>query len=350
MARKTQEDLLNPERIIYRLIKDYSDGRLDKDRVLYRALIEEVDTVGGQLEAQPPNPPGSVRARIYTNGLDATTPSFALNIFHPFLPFNAMPPVSPGEHVYVMFEDPSMRSNGLWTGIIPAYSKQDYGLPEERLSVSPNSSNVFEGTRPPPVLIDSALDYGKKVATNVVQRLGDAIFGNEEDSIFKDKSILIIGDETLSGNVQTEIKANLNSKSAKKIVFKSESKSTIASWSRIIKKVISDSNPDVIFIFLGLNEKEFSEQKIDYFLTQLSGKQFAWIGPVKISTSSNPQLLQKDVFLEYLSDSLNSYIGYSYVETRSICSDYGRSEDGILFSGLGSKTFVDSIILRLEKK
>ena len=93
--RTTPEDLLNPERFFFRMIRDYTRGRLNSQgRVFYRAVVVDVDPQGGQLENNPPNPEGSIRARVYTRGLDATTPRAALGIFHPFWPAHIAPPVA----------------------------------------------------------------------------------------------------------------------------------------------------------------------------------------------------------------------------------------------------------------
>src|SRR3990167_8291512 len=113
-------------------------------KFLYRARVEAVDVVGGMLEQNPPNPPGSLRARIYTSGLDATTPASALTIFHPFHPPGSIPTILPGEHVYVMFEDMNNFSNGFWTQKIPNYSDINYANPDDVSPQQQSSADIFE--------------------------------------------------------------------------------------------------------------------------------------------------------------------------------------------------------------
>ena len=55
----------NPERIIYQMVDDYIKHRLDDNRVLFRASVVEIDTVGGAFESNPQNPKNSIRARNF---------------------------------------------------------------------------------------------------------------------------------------------------------------------------------------------------------------------------------------------------------------------------------------------
>lgn len=336
------------------MLKDYSDGRLGNKPFLHRAVVLDVDTVGGQLESSPPNPQGSIRARIYTNGLDSTTPDFALTIFHPFLPFNMMPPVLKGEHVYVTFEDPDMKSNGMWTGTIPVHHRgQDFSDPDENKTYSQDSSQVFEGSSAnQSVVINKDLEFGGNTQQESRKDTGPIIFNSEENSFFSEKSVLIIGDETISGNIESELKSLLVSKNVKNLVFNSKRGSKIEYWQNQLDVLLENNNPDILLIFSGLNDNEesFSETKVLSVLNKTSSvPSVVWIGPVKLSYSTNIENKEKDQILEEISNRLNSLLSPKYIETRDICPDEGRSEDGRLFSGLSSKSFVETVILRVER-
>lgn len=348
MSRKTQEDLLNPQRLFYRLIKDYTVGKLDKETNYHRAVVVAVDTIGGQLEKDPPNPQGSIRARVYTNGLDATTPSFALNIFHPFLSFNAMPPVAPGEHVLVTYEDPVLKSNGMWIRTIPYTQEQDFGDPNSDMSVEPDSSNTFEGTSPnQSYSVNKDLEFGRSSNSDAIKNVGPLLYS--ESSFFKGKNVFVFGDETCSGNIEQELKTALFAKEVEKIDFYSVKGSTIDYWSKNVGVDLALNKPDVVLIFLGLNDSTVNREKLDNLMKQLSDvKNFFWFGPVKLATTQQPKLKGRDQALESVSQSLEQYLVNYYVETRSLCSEDGRTSDGIFFTGLTVTYFVDSILSKAE--
>lgn len=103
----------------------------------HRATVLAVDHKGGQLQnpeasggmtvrdrdgrtrtfpamTGPANPKGSVKARILTDGLDRLIADEDLRVFWPMLPQDQIGiPVSPGEHVYVVFEGEGLE-HGLW--------------------------------------------------------------------------------------------------------------------------------------------------------------------------------------------------------------------------------------------
>lgn len=112
-------------------------GRDDKDRTYFRAVVVAVDVDGGKLQNPdgdgeltvvprdgtvrkfkasigPANPRGSVKARIITDGFDRLLSDQDLRVFWPMFPQDVSGvPVTPGEHVYVMF-DGIGTSHGLW--------------------------------------------------------------------------------------------------------------------------------------------------------------------------------------------------------------------------------------------
>lgn len=108
MSKKTtisSKDVNNPERIFNNLIKDYTAGRLDNNNFLYRAVVLKIDHKGGELEKEPPNPKGSIRARIISNNMDrAFKNDEDLLVYWPLFPYDLMP-IKEGEHVFIVFED-----------------------------------------------------------------------------------------------------------------------------------------------------------------------------------------------------------------------------------------------------
>src|SRR3990167_500857 len=114
MRRATRSrDLLYPERILSNLIKDYQEGRLDNNRFLYRAVVKQIDMVGGKLEkTSPKNPRNSIKARIITNNYNAFLSDEDLPVFWPLFSHDKTP-VKEGEHVYIIFED-ERKQRGLW--------------------------------------------------------------------------------------------------------------------------------------------------------------------------------------------------------------------------------------------
>jgi len=110
------------------LLNDYIEGRLGGvDRVLYKAAVLEIDHIGGKLagpltnparrSSEPPNPKGSIVARVITDAADTYTDDDNLPVFWPMFPYDLMP-VKESEHVYVIFED-SEQHHGLWLTRIP---------------------------------------------------------------------------------------------------------------------------------------------------------------------------------------------------------------------------------------
>ena len=132
-----------PELILAQILQREVMG-FGEQRTLLRATVLAVDSVGGQLENEsgsgtvdgisssgqptsyqatvgPKNPVGSVKARILTDGLDRVRSDEDVKVFWPLLPQDQLSiPISPGEHVYILFEDRDME-HGLWLGRISGH-------------------------------------------------------------------------------------------------------------------------------------------------------------------------------------------------------------------------------------
>ena len=117
-------DILNPSNILSKMVRDYANGAFDTERVFWRVYVSEIDLVGGQLENDPPNPPGSIKGRIITDAIEGHKKEENFSIFWPMFPFS-LSPIKTGEHCYVVFEDPSTKVRGLWLTRIPERSDLD---------------------------------------------------------------------------------------------------------------------------------------------------------------------------------------------------------------------------------
>ena len=136
MRRPKGDYLRRPEVLLQEILQREARGG-DEKRYLHRAVVLAVDLDGGKLQnpnasgevtlvdrskrsvsykaiTGPENPRGSVKARILTDGFDRMLEDRDARVFWPMLPFDQIGvPVSPGEHVYVMFEGDGTE-HGLW--------------------------------------------------------------------------------------------------------------------------------------------------------------------------------------------------------------------------------------------
>lgn len=124
-----------PEMILAEVIRKEAVGH--KEKHYYRAAVLAIDLDGGKLQnpdgagsvtvtdrngatkhypalTGPSNPRGSVKARIITDGFDRLLDDTQVRVFWPMFPQDmAGTPITPGEHVYVMFEG-NGKSHGIW--------------------------------------------------------------------------------------------------------------------------------------------------------------------------------------------------------------------------------------------
>jgi len=186
----TPRDIVNPSRILSRLIQDYVDGSLDDRTFLYRAQVVAVDYVGAQLESSPaPNPKNSVRARILT--LDRYKDDEDLTIFWPLFPFDLYP-IKPGEHIYVLFED-AEEEHGLWLSRIPEPNNVDnINLTPGVLKYQQDASNnlteiaaqqtVLDLDSPPPAVVTPE-DFVVETVPAYTARTGDRVLQGSNNTV-----------------------------------------------------------------------------------------------------------------------------------------------------------------------
>ena len=177
MARSSYNDSYRrPEVFFAELMQKYVRGELQEKGtappVLLRALVMAVDVVGGKLENTDPgsndkvqhvlpngktitvaaqigprNPPNSIKARVLTDGVNQFYSDKALKVFWPFFPQQDSVPVNPGEHVYVIFEDPGM-THGLWISRVAGHENLNFyaGVDSYRTDADTALASKFDDT------------------------------------------------------------------------------------------------------------------------------------------------------------------------------------------------------------
>lgn len=143
MSRGTLDWYRRPEMILAEMVREAARGPAP-DQTFRRALVLAVDYEGGRLQNEsgtgqvktswpgqgeivlpalvgPRNPRGSIKARILTDGFDRLRSDQECRVFWPmFSVDNGGAPVSPGEHVFVVFEGSGFE-NGLWMVRVPGH-------------------------------------------------------------------------------------------------------------------------------------------------------------------------------------------------------------------------------------
>jgi len=164
-----------PEQILAEVIDKAARG--EKDRSHYRAVVIAVDLDGGKLQNNdgagevivksrdgksrsfqaligPANPRGAVKARILTDGFDALLEDQDLRVFWPMFPQDLTgTPATPGEHVYVMFEDVGM-AHGIWISRVAGHESAN----------SADGTDTYEAPSAPYTAMDSFEENGAEYA------------------------------------------------------------------------------------------------------------------------------------------------------------------------------------------
>jgi len=188
-SRLREEDVLSPDRILSKLINDYVGGRLGAGKFLYRASVVQTDTVGGQLEEVPPNPKGSIRARVITDSRDALLSDEDLGVFYPLFPFDRMP-LKETEHVYVIFEDERKR-HGLWiTRIAEPASVDNPNITPgtKKYEASPDASEianeqVVQDLDFDPGVAEVSSEFTPEVVPTFKHRVGDRVVEGSNNAL-----------------------------------------------------------------------------------------------------------------------------------------------------------------------
>ncbi len=169
------ERFRRPELILGELIRKYARGEVVEQghapKTIHRAVVLAVDEEGGRLSADgpagrvpgvgldgstreyasvlgPSNPRNSVKALVIDEGRDSFGSEEDARVLWPFFPPDQISmPVSPGEHVYVIFEDRNF-SHGLWLFRVPGQDSANFMLGSEFYLAQPGRRDLnasFDG-------------------------------------------------------------------------------------------------------------------------------------------------------------------------------------------------------------
>lgn len=141
-------DLSRPETILAKQLKDYIEHKFSDSNSIYRAIVVEVDSKGGQLEKNPANPANSIKARIITNSIDSYIPEENLTVFWPIFSEHFKLPIKTGEQVFVSFEGEDF-SHGLWLSRAPSIkSKLNFSDAFTQYEIEDSSPAAVFGVSP----------------------------------------------------------------------------------------------------------------------------------------------------------------------------------------------------------
>lgn len=338
---KSREDLLDSKRLMFRLLKDYSEGKLGRQRTFYRARVEAVGTKVGELESVPPSPIGAIKATVYTNALDASFSKDLTNVYMPLIP-GSIPMV--GEHVLVIFEDVERFSSGFWVSKLPLaeYGGLNYANPDQNNTQTrqSDSSDSFEGTSPSqtaPSQETLELRYRGVESNTRLQEQTISNFEGQNSSVFSGKKVVAVGDSQIErSSVNTE---NLNRFLREKGVS-SFSSFGRRSWGTShwrsgtyngggtaqrqgenFADLVRRESPDVLLIFLGGNDAARGSRAADDILwiwekaTQFARK-VHWVGP-PVGFENGIRMGRRDQVSDLISDTIGSP---NFIDSRVVTS------------------------------
>jgi hypothetical protein len=103
------------------VLQNNSRGMDSPERLLYRAVVMDIDTVGGKFTTARNfpsgdflNPKNSILAKVFTRNVDTYEDEESYTLCCPLFPQHLGIPLKIGEHVYVIFEDPISKNFALW--------------------------------------------------------------------------------------------------------------------------------------------------------------------------------------------------------------------------------------------
>ena len=179
-------DLLYPEKNILSALRDLTEGKLGGDTFLRRALVVEIDHVGGKLEEKPTqNPKGSIRARIISEPSPHTFLENAeLPVFWPLFPYDTFP-LKETEHVYVIFETPS---HGIWLSRIPEPFDVDNknitpGIEKYKLNGSSISEQQVQDLSSAAEPLEVSPEFQKESVPKFTARIGDRVLEGSNNTL-----------------------------------------------------------------------------------------------------------------------------------------------------------------------
>ena len=345
--RRNADEALNTERVFFDMIRDYSDGNLGNKSIFLRARVEGVDVNGGTFQTDPPCPPRSIRARVYSSGMDSFIPEEALPIYYPMLPNIS---VQPGEHVLVVFED-EQKTSGFWINKVPAFeTDQNYANPDFRLTTRRDSSYVFE--QDPQVRSTIRADEygGLTTSTQGRQQMIDETEAQERANPWLGERVLIIGDSQVAGAPGAKMAEKIRNEQASFVHREGRVGWGVYSWlnnrlrpgdpaSASLRELIATHSPTIVIISLGGNDgsgdnpragRADYRDKVRELLGQSSSvSKIIWSGPpTSVGAGSRNQSGR-----ELVASKIREVVGNKFLNVFGVTNtSIGRSADGNHFA------------------
>lgn len=356
MTRRSDDDILNTDRVFFQMIRDYSDGLLGPRQHYYRARVEASDPEGGKLEAMPPNPARSVRARVYSAGLDATTPREALVIFYPL---NAGGCPQPGEHVIISYESEDMTS-GYWHSVVPSFHDTNYANPDFRETTRRDASHVFEGDPQTTTPTPTAYEYGGSTTqTQGRQEMVDLAESQGATNPWQNKKVLAIGDSQMDGPFGVQLGETLRGQhGVTQYIRDGRTSWGVISWLRgrlrpdseqrtTLNQLVTQHRPDIIVISLGGNDaaqRADYEDKVRQLFGQATASLVLWCGPPTAVGAASERQTRRSLAAR----KIQQVVGNThFVDVRSVTNTTnGRRPDGVHFlpSSTAIAPWVDLVV------
>lgn len=185
-TRVSKFDVLYPEKNILSVLRDLTEGKIGNNSFLRRALVVEIDQVGGKLEEIPvKNPKNSIRARIVSEPSPHTfLENKDLPVFYPLFPHDVFP-LKETEHVYVFFDG---NDHGLWISRIPEpFEVDDKNITPGIKKFQINNSNVSEqqvqDLSETPETIEVSSEFQQEKIPKFTARKGDRVIEGSNNAL-----------------------------------------------------------------------------------------------------------------------------------------------------------------------
>lgn len=188
MRKKSKYDVLFPEKTILSSLRDLSEGKLENNSFIFRALVVEIDHLGGKLEEIPKkNPKNSIRARIISEPSPHTfLENKNLPVFWPLFPFDVFP-IKEGEHAYVCF-DGTKGDHGLWISRIPEPFEVDSknitpGIKKYQLDASDVSEKDVQDLPNSAEPLEVSSNFQQEQVPKFTARVGDRVIEGSNNTL-----------------------------------------------------------------------------------------------------------------------------------------------------------------------
>lgn len=185
-TKLSKYDVVYPEKNILSALRDLTEGKIGNNSFLRRALVVEIDHVGGKLEEIPvKNPKNSIRARIISEPSPHTfLENKDLPVFYPLFPYDIFP-LKETEHVYVLFDGVD---HGLWVSrIAEPFEVDDRNITPGIKKFQINNPNVSEqqvqdlSSDPEPLEVSA--EFQEEKVPKFTARKGDRVIEGSNNTL-----------------------------------------------------------------------------------------------------------------------------------------------------------------------